>query len=337
MEFNIADAVKTVYRYGSNEKVNQSQLHIAYGIDKNFQFGAGISLTSVIINNRDVDLVFHIFTDNEDSVFFSALKQLAEKEAIAVNVYIIDKSFFTVLPNTLAWSVAIYYRFIAFEYLSQSLTQVLYLDADVMCKGSLQALSEMALPEGIYAAVVRDVAETREGAGERLGEAQLKDDYFNSGVMFVSLTAWRNNDIFKRLLELLLSSNLKLHFFDQDVLNLLFVRHTLFLSEDYNCIYGIKKELKFRDVNKYKTIIKDSTILIHYIGVTKPWNSWANYPSAQFFKEAYLQSPWSTQALIGPRTPKQYKKKSRHERLQGLYGASIVSYLGYLWAKLKQK
>ncbi|XTD38484.1 glycosyltransferase family 8 C-terminal domain-containing protein [Citrobacter murliniae] len=38
-----------------------------------------------------------------------------------------------------------------------------------------------------------------------------------------------------------------------------------------------------------------------------------------------------------PETPKQYKKKSRHERLQGKFFASLISYAGYLIQKLKQK
>lgn len=336
MKFDVTEAIKAVHHYGS-EKDNDNELHVAYGVDRHFLFGAGISITSVIMNNKDTALVFHLFTDYDDDAFFQGLKQLAAEQSVTINVYIIDKAFFKSLPNTHAWSVAIYYRFIAFEYLSSSLSHLLYLDADVMCKGSLQALSHKVLPEGTYAAVVRDVAETRIGSGDRLGVPQLDNDYFNSGVMFVSLAQWRDNNILEQSLALLLDKNVKLHFYDQDVLNILFVNHTLFLSEDYNCIYGIKKELKFRDPQAYKNIIKESTVLIHYIGVTKPWNSWANYPSAQYFNLAYQNSPWADQKLIGPRTPKQYKKKSRHERLQGLYTASVKSYLGYLWAKLKEK
>ncbi|HDS4874523.1 TPA: lipopolysaccharide 1,2-glucosyltransferase, partial [Citrobacter koseri] len=102
-------------------------------------------------------------------------------------------------------------------------------------------------------------------------------------------------------------------------------------------IYGIKQELKSKDISRYKEYITADTILIHYIGVTKPWNSWANYPSAQYFVEAWKASPWANVPLLPARTPKQYKKKSRHERLQGKYIASIISYIGYLAEKVKGK
>ena len=134
-----------------------------------------------------------------------------------------------------------------------------------------------------------------------------------------------------------MDKNNKLSFPDQDVLNILFLKKVIFLERRFNAIYGIKQELKSKDLAKYKEYITSDTILIHYVGVTKPWNSWANYPSAQYFVEAWKASPWADVPLLPARTPKQYKKKSRHERLQGKYCASVISYIGYLRAKLQSK
>lgn len=37
-----------------------------------------------------------------------------------------------------------------------------------------------------------------------------------------------------------------------------------------------------------KNTITNSTILIHYTGVTKPWHTWGiNYPASQFFQFIY--------------------------------------------------
>ncbi|MEV9960911.1 glycosyltransferase family 8 C-terminal domain-containing protein, partial [Escherichia coli] len=33
-------------------------------------------------------------------------------------------------------------------------------------------------------------------------------------------------------------------------------------------------------------------VLIHYTGITKPWHSWAGYPSASYFNIEREQSPW---------------------------------------------
>lgn len=337
MKLNVTDAIVTQKSYGQLDEDKTTHLDIAYGIDKNFQLGAGVSIVSVVMNNPNIDLHFHIFSDYEDDEYCKNLDKVAQEFSVKITFYKVNDEFFNFLPSTAAWSTAMYYRFIAFEYLSTSTEKLLYLDADVMCKGSLQSLAGINFNKNEYAAVVKDVAEIRDVAGTRLDSLTLNGNYFNSGVMYVLLTKWRDNALLEKALELLVNKKDSLKFYDQDVLNLLLLGHTYFLSEDFNRIYGIKNELKFKDITKYKNIITESTVLIHYIGVTKPWNTWADYPSAQYFKKAYLASPWSGQPLIGPRTPKQFKKKFRHEKLQGKYLDAISSYCGYLLAKLKSK
>ncbi len=41
-------------------------LNIAYGIDRNFLFGAAVSMQSVIMHNPDLAVKFHLFTDYID-------------------------------------------------------------------------------------------------------------------------------------------------------------------------------------------------------------------------------------------------------------------------------
>ncbi len=43
---------------------------------------------------------------------------------------------------------------------------------------------------------------------------------------------------------------------------------------------------------KKRNPITPETVLIHYIGPTKPWHEWANYPTAQPFISAKDASPW---------------------------------------------
>ncbi|MFO6483752.1 glycosyltransferase family 8 C-terminal domain-containing protein [Escherichia coli] len=39
---------------------------------------------------------------------------------------------------------------------------------------------------------------------------------------------------------------------------------------------------------------------MHYVGVTKPWNDWTNYPCQKYFNEAYQASCWNDD-IIQPR------------------------------------
>lgn len=241
-----------------------------------------------------------------------------------------------VLPCGNAWSHATYFRFIAFEYLSEKIDSLLYIDADVVCKGSLIDLTNIKFEHHV-AAVIQDVDDSRSYAATRLNVPEFNEQYFNAGVIFANLKEWKEQQFFSKAFSTLLDKTKKFAFLDQDVLNIMFLGKTIFLPRIYDAIYGIKQELKSKDISKYKEFITPETILIHYIGVTKPWNSWANYPSAQYFVEAWKSSPWADVPLLPARTPKQYKKKSRHERLQGKYFASVISYIGYLRAKLQSK
>lgn len=47
---------KTIIFDESPEASVASSFHVAYGIDQNFLFGCGVSITSVLLHNNDVSL-----------------------------------------------------------------------------------------------------------------------------------------------------------------------------------------------------------------------------------------------------------------------------------------
>ncbi|WP_196209583.1 glycosyltransferase [Citrobacter sp. Res13-Sevr-PEB04-36] len=336
MNFDCHQSIKdTIEIFGAPANQNL-QLNIAWGVDKNFMFGAAVSMSSVLLHNQDINIHFHLFTDYIDSDYQQRLEQLAKQFSTNITVYVMNAEGLKVLPCGNAWSYATYFRFIAFEYLSEKINSLLYIDADVVCKGSLVELTKIQFDHYV-AAVIQDVDDSRSYAASRLNIPEFNGQYFNAGVIFANLIEWKEQQFFAKAFSILLDKTKKFSFLDQDVLNIMFLGKTIFLSRIYDAIYGIKQELKSKDISRYKEYIMDDTILIHYVGVTKPWNSWANYPSAQYFVEAWKASPWADVPLLPARTPKQYKKKSRHERLQGKYCASVISYIGYLREKLKTK
>lgn len=336
MNFDCHQAIKEKIEFNAAPEGVIPQLNIAWGVDQNFMFGAAVSMTSVLLKNKGLAIHCHLLTDYIDDDYLARTKELAQQYQATITVYLMDADELKALPSGNAWSYATYFRFIAFEYLSEKIDSLLYIDADVICKGSLKELSDLAL-EGHIAVVIRDVADSRQGAAKRLNNNAFANDYFNAGVIYANLKEWKERHCLETALQMLMDKNNHFAFLDQDVLNIIFQGNVIFLSRDYDEIYGIKQELKHRDITLYKKFITDKTVLIHYVGVTKPWHSWANYPSAEYFKKIYLESPWRDVPLLGARTPKQFKKKSRHERLQGKFFTSIISYVGYLNAKLKSK
>ncbi|EJJ8398559.1 lipopolysaccharide 1,3-galactosyltransferase, partial [Salmonella enterica] len=92
------------YNYAQHSDANK--FNIAYGIDKNFLFGCGVSIASVLIANREKALAFHVFTDffgPEDQQRFDAL---AKQYATQIVVYLIDCERLKSLPSTKNWTYA---------------------------------------------------------------------------------------------------------------------------------------------------------------------------------------------------------------------------------------
>ncbi|WP_407579174.1 glycosyltransferase family 8 protein [Citrobacter koseri] len=309
------------------------KLNIAYGVDRNFLFGSGISMTSVLVNNPDIDVHFYVVTDYIDDEYLESVERLTQMYGTTVTVLVFDNEAFRKLPSTKAWTYAMYYRYFAFEYLSRELDSVLYLDADIVCKNSLQELTDIHF-SGEYAAVINDIDEVRLKSGKRLGIPELNQGYFNSGVVFANLRIWREKNLLSSAFAILHERQKELLYFDQDILNILFVGNVILLRRDFNCIYGVDQELKNKNEEIYQDYITESTVLIHYVGVTKPWHTWANYPVSKFFIDVYQKSVWAKKSLLNANTAKLYKRKSRHERIQRKYIRSILSHVMYIKNKL---
>lgn len=333
MRINFSELIKEKIEINHMGSARTQKINIAYGVDKVFLFGAGVSMTSILLHNPDIDIHFYIVTDSLDQNFIIHATALAQQYHVAITILQFNDKIFQHLPKTKAWSLAMYYRYFAFEYLSGSLDKVLYLDADVICKGTLLPLAEIALDRQ-YAAVVSDVDEVRLASGKRLGIPALSERYFNSGVVLANLRLWREESLFDKAMALLEEKGKSFLYFDQDALNVLYDGNIILLPRKYNSIYGIDQQLKVTDKNEYRQSINDEMVLIHYVGITKPWHTWAVYPAADSFIIAYKHSPWAVEPLLNANSAKLYKRKSRHERVQGKPVMSIISHIMYIKNKL---
>lgn len=317
----------------SKEKTTNA-LNIAYGIDRNYLDWVGVSITSIVINNS-ININYHIISDEYDDCFLKRIAMLAERYAIKISLYLINSECLSDLPSTKIWSRAMYFRLFAFEYFSNSFDKLLYLDADVFCKGKLDVLAECNL-DNVAAAVVRDVDSMQSKAVERLKDPDIRNNYFNSGVVFANLKEWVKNDLTNQAFSILLNKNgrgIEFKYPDQDVLNVLLKDKVHFLPGRFNTIYTIKSELKDRTHQNYQNIISNDTVLIHYTGATKPWHKWATYPSTVYYQTALAASPWKDQPPRDARTFIEFKKRYKHLLVQHKYMAGIKAGFLYLLRK----
>lgn len=323
-----------------DERLNDCDetLHISYGIDENYLDGVGVSISSVLLHNK-INVEFHIICDRYVQSFIEKIALLANQYHVKISLYIINVNCLEVLPRTKVWSRAMYFRLFAFDYLRQKMDRLLYLDADVVCKGSLEALLAIDLTDKV-AAVVKDVDSIQAKVDERLPAYHLQGRYFNSGVVLVNLQQWTAQCLTEHALSLLTGEEGQSPFFkypDQDVLNILLIDKVVFLPSEYNTIYTIKSELKDKAHLNYLNVITNNTKLIHYTGATKPWHAWAKYPSVIYFTTAQVKSPWQTVPAKNARTMVEYKKRYKHLLVQKHYLQGIIAGAAYLYRKILAK
>ncbi|NDO82372.1 lipopolysaccharide 1,2-glucosyltransferase [Citrobacter sp. NCU1] len=317
---------------------NGNTLNISYGIDENYLDGVGVSITSVLIHN-DINVAFHIICDKYTQSFVDKIEALVQEHKIKISLYLINVKCLEVLPKTQVWPRAMYFRLFAFDYLHHKLDKLLYLDADVICKGSLDYLLGLDLDDNV-AAVVKDVDSIQSRVNERLPSFNLQGRYFNSGVVLINLRQWAENRLTERALSLLTGEDGSVTFYkypDQDVLNILLRDKVHFLPREYNTIYTIKSELRDKTHEKYLNIIHSDTKLIHYTGATKPWHAWASYPSVIYYTTAFIQSPWKDVPAKEARTLVEYKKRYKHLLVQRHYLRGVVAGVTYLCRKIIAK
>ena len=326
MEFfnNIITERKVIQKNfdGDHKKI----IHIAFGIDANFALGMGVLMTSIILNNKNKQICFHVFTDALYQEDLDKLYELVElNNNTQICIYYLDKEAFAQLPTCFIWSHATYYRFIIGEELFGKVDKIIYLDSDVLCLKAIDGLLNLNFEDKIIMGVP-DLPGMKEYAIQKLdfhGE-----HYFNAGVLYIDINKWKKEKIAEKAIELLSKKN-NYKFLDQDALNVLLIDKVLFVDKNYNCMYHLAD---------MKTDISPNTVFVHFSGGTKPWQRWSEghflVPLWMGYKE---KSPWKDTPIVEATSYKQAKYMAKAFQRKGCYDKFLVWYIKYSLWKIKEK
>lgn len=334
MFFHEEQYIKDVITYIGNKPDDSSQYqNIAYGTDKNFLFGCAVSITSFLINNSELKFNFHVFTDSFSESDREKFKALAEQYKTNISIYLVNADSLKSLPENKLWTYAIYFRFIIADYFSGKLERITYIDSDVVCNGSIQELVHLPLNGAVVAAVTERDEKWWLQRAEVLGNNLIAKGYFNTGVLVIDLAEWQALDVSMQAMKSLNDSDIrsKLTYYDQDVLNIILAGRVMFLDKKYNTQFSLNYELK----KNCKSPVDENTVLIHYIGPTKPWHEWAQYETSALFIKAKKMSPWCDDKLMLPSNTSQNRYGAKHSFHQGLYLKGIRFYIKYFLLKIK--
>ena len=222
-----------------------------------------------------------------------------------------------------------YNRFLIPLILKDITDKVLYLDADIVCLGNIEKIKNLKFEDKIVFVVEES---NKYVVKRRIEDLKLKKDkYFNSGVLYINIENWLNNDINKKLVEYS-SEKRNLMFPDQDMLNVVLEDKCIYMDRKYNYTFDVRYK-----PNRYVYNLPENIVFLHYVGKFKPWQKWCMHPAKNFFEKYAKISLWKNIALDEPKTYKQMKYMGKSYAIYNKKLKSIYWYLKYAIYKIKSK
>ena len=174
-------------------------LNVCYATDDKFAMQTGISLLSLLENNKDLDICVYILANeisNDNKINLEEItKDKAELHFIDVSKFLREKIEVQGIASYNN-SFDAYSRIFIAELLPNNISKILYIDGDTIINGNLMELAYMDI--NIYScAMVKDIRS--EKYKEKIGLENIYE-FYNSGVIFINLDFWRKHNIAENLL-----------------------------------------------------------------------------------------------------------------------------------------
>lgn len=262
-------------------------MNIVLATDNNFVQHCCVAMASVLRHNSGV--VFYIFTEALSDENMKLMTDLVTTLHGDINFCFVNSSIVKNFPmptNADAHiSIATYYRLLVDCLLPHSLERAIYMDCDMIVRGSLGPLWNEEIENYAIGAVFQPLSETQENDKERL-RIPVNYGYFNAGLLLINLEYWRSNNVTGRLLSFIKENFASIKQHDQDVLNAVLFNEVKPISYIWNYLplFFHRTKLKFRDYVDY-SIDKGDPIVIHFVSAPKPWDYGCSHP----YKSEYFQ------------------------------------------------
>lgn len=221
--------------------------------------------------------------------------------SLGLGLTIVDISGFTAQLgfdfNTSGWNEIVLARLLMARFLPKDLHRVLYLDADVIVRRSLDDLWTMNLNGHVLGMALEPTV-----SQERLRDLSLEGKgYYNAGVILVDLDAWRQSNAESRILNYLKMNDGRLFANDQDAINVALQDSIIPISPEYNAsnIYTYypfrllhRLMPEFDDENAYNQA-KDDPAIVHFLGEDRPWRKGNTHRYSVDYDNCLSETPWA--------------------------------------------
>ena len=261
---------------------------------------AGVFMTSVCVSNTCNDITFYVVSDSlsdDDKVKLTDAVIKYNKNIEFESLNLNKLKDFPVRKGDHI-SLATYYRLLLPVILPESVNKVLYADCDMLVVDNLKDFYDTDI-SNYSVAMTADMFYDDDKITTRL-LYDVKDHYFNAGMLLINLKWWRKNDIAKKVIAFVIEHKELCLAHDQDALNAVLHGTILRAPSRYNI------QLDFLRKNPSNMIIKDDDVLkeslnsphspciIHFTGPSKPWHTHSFNPYDPLWDYFQERTQWKT-------------------------------------------
>lgn len=284
----------------------EKALNVLYQSSDYYAPITGVSITSLLINNQDIDEInIYILDDNISLENQKKIKLLCKKYHRKLFLINTKKILTTLKKNKVVPfrnSYTTYLKLLAFKKIKINTDKILYLDSDTIINGSLSKLININLKNSICAATYDCVLNNY----KKIINIPENDKYYNGGVLLINQKKWKSEKCEEQIIKYIKNNKYRYCAADQDILNVLFRKKIKCFNLKYNFnsgfyVYGIKESVKMYDLkSSYYFSLKqikeayDNPIVHHCMGVVtnRPWEKNNNHPQNKLFNKYLKKSPW---------------------------------------------
>lgn len=293
--------------------------NIVYSTDRNYLKILSVSIASLLRSNCNYHLIIHIFYFNMNINDFKLINDFTNNYNCEIKWYNVEDCITEVLKNggSSYRGYATYARIFLDRFIDPGIDKILYIDGDTIIVDSLENLFNIELNEYVAAAVLDKQPKKYKNA---LG-FDGTDNYYNAGVLFISMKNWRKYDIGKKLKDNIDSICSNSNMPDQDLINIILRNDILQLPLQYNLydiVYAFNlknfcllyKNSKYYSTKEIQTAIENPSI-IHFTDgfVGRPWLIGCTHPKKELWINLY-------KSLYGEKLNLKEKKLSTKELIK---------------------
>jgi lipopolysaccharide biosynthesis glycosyltransferase len=291
-------------------------MNILYSFDNNFADIAGVSIISLLENNKSIDAIHAYILNN--GIYEENIKRLQE----IISSYGRDLTFLAPANirnlvradiNLGRWGLSNVNRLFMGSVLPKDIDRVICIDCDTIVRYSLQNLWNKQLGDN-YIAGVNDCI----GKKYKISlDLDANSNYINAGVILVDVKRFRENNVENKFLELINKRHGNFTYLDQDILNGALGGQILALDPKFNALtvffdFDYENMLRYRKPYSYYSAAeineaKGDPVIAHFTTSflsLRPWVQGCNHPFVKEFLYYKALTPWKNTVLKSDRRSK---------------------------------